>query len=193
LEVFAVSRIGKLPVQIPSGVKVQVEGDRVTVSGPKGTLERVFHPDMAIKLADGQITVARPSDEKRHKALHGLTRSLINNMLIGVSQGYTKELDVVGVGYRASLRGENLVLQLGHSHGVEVVPPPGIKFVVTPGARGDREVVASITVSGSDKELVGQVAASIRGWRPPEPYKGKGVRYRDEYVRRKAGKAGKVG
>jgi large subunit ribosomal protein L6 len=193
LEVFAVSRIGKLPVQIPSGVKVSVEGDRVSVSGPKGTLERVFHPDMTIKLVDGQISVARPSDEKQHKALHGLTRTLINNMLIGVSQGYTKELDVVGVGYRASLRGANLALQLGHSHGVEVVPPPGIKFEVTAGSRGDREVVASISVSGPDKELVGQVAASIRAWRPPEPYKGKGVRYRDEHVRRKAGKAGKVG
>lgn len=187
------SRIGKLPVPIPSGVKVKVEGEKISVSGPKGTLERAFHPDMTVKLADGQITVTRPSDEKQHKALHGLTRALINNMVIGVSQGYTKDLDVVGVGYRASLRGENLVLQLGHSHGVEVVPPPGIKFAVTPGARGDREVVASINVSGPDKELVGQVAADIRAWRPPEPYKGKGVRYRDEYVRRKAGKAGKVG
>jgi large subunit ribosomal protein L6 len=140
-----------------------------------------------------QVVVARPSDQKHHKALHGLTRALINNMVIGVTEGFTKTLDIVGVGYRASLNGENLVLQLGHSHAIEVVPPPGIEFEVVPRGRGDRQIAGTIVVRGIDKQLVGQVAAEIRAWRPPEPYKGKGVRYRGEYVRRKAGKAGKIG
>jgi large subunit ribosomal protein L6 len=178
---------------VPQGIEVDVKGNTVKVTGPKGTLEKSFHPDMAIRLDDDQVMVDRPSDERQHKALHGLTRALINNMVVGVNQGFSKVLEIYGVGYRASLRGENLVLQLGHSHAIEVVPPPGIAFHVEPGARGERELVGTITVSGIDKQVVGQVAADIRGWRPPEPYKGKGVRYRGEYVRRKAGKAGKIG
>ena len=192
------SRIGRLPVPIPSGVKVDikqqaVEGTTVMVSGPKGSLERTFHPDISIRLDDGQIAVTRPSDQRHHKALHGLTRALVNNMVVGVDRGFSKVLDIVGVGYRASLRGENLVLQLGYSHAVEVVPPPGIKFEVEARARGDRQIAGTVIVSGIDKQLVGQVAAEIRSLRPPEPYKGKGIRYRGEYVRRKAGKAGKIG
>jgi large subunit ribosomal protein L6 len=147
---------------------------------------------MGIELVDDQVVVTRPSDQRHHKALHGLTRSLINNMVIGVDQGFSKVLEIVGVGYRASLRGQNLVLQLGHSHAVEVVPPPGVTFAVEARSSVDRQIVGTITVEGMDKQVVGQVAADIRAWRPPEPYKGKGVRYRGEYVRRKAGKAGKV-
>jgi large subunit ribosomal protein L6 len=174
----------------------------VKVSGPNGSLEQTFHPEIKIavdrkksaKTEDGlQVVVTRPSDQRHHKALHGLTRALLNNMVIGVHQGFTKVLDIVGVGYRASLNGENLVLQLGHSHAIEVLPPPGIKFEIEARARGDRQVAGTIIVWGIDKQLVGQVAAEIRAWRPPEPYKGKGIRYRDEYVRRKAGKAGKIG
>jgi large subunit ribosomal protein L6 len=205
-----------MPVPVPADVKVDIKvsqgldsqgpsgpgssaedvGTKVQVTGPKGSLERVFHPDMKITLQQGndvQVVVTRPSDQRHHKALHGLTRALINNMIIGVDQGFTKVLDIVGVGYRASLKGENLVLQLGHSHAIEVVPPPGIKFEVEARARGDRQIAGTIVVWGIDKQLVGQVAAEIRAWRPPEPYKGKGIRYRDEYVRRKAGKAGKIG
>jgi large subunit ribosomal protein L6 len=188
-----VSRIGRLPIPVPAGVKVDIKGTTVKVTGPRGALERTFHSDMNIKLVDGQIVVARPSDQRHHKALHGLTRALINNMVVGVNEGFTKVLDIVGVGYRASLHDENLVLQLGHSHAIEIVPPPGIRFEVDSRGRGERQIVGSITVSGIDKQLVGQVAAEIRAWRPPEPYKGKGVRYRDEHVRRKAGKAGKIG
>jgi large subunit ribosomal protein L6 len=192
------SRIGKQPVVVPAGVKVDIEqsaldGSTVQVTGPNGTLSRTFHPDMHVKMTDGQIVVTRPSDEQRHKALHGLTRALINNMVIGVNEGFSKVLEIIGVGYRASLRGDNLILQLGHSHAVEVVAPPGIKFSVEARSRGDRELAGTITVWGLDKQLVGQVAAEIRALRPPEPYKGKGVRYRGEYVRRKAGKAGKMG
>ena len=206
------SRIGKMPVPVPPGVAVDLQDARdldpenrgtiVKVSGPQGSLEQTFHPDIEITLdrvtKDGeaggtQVVVKRPSDQRHHKALHGLTRALINNMVIGVNQGFTKTLDIVGVGYRASMNGENLVLQLGHSHAIEVLPPPGVKFEVEARARGDRQVAGTITISGIDKQLVGQVAAEIRAWRPPEPYKGKGVRYRDEYVRRKAGKAGKIG
>jgi large subunit ribosomal protein L6 len=208
-----VSRIGRMPVPVPAGVKVDVKraqqpqgqqasteesGITVKVTGPQGSLEQTFHPDMQIEVdqeSNGgvQVVVTRPSDQKHHKALHGLTRALINNMMVGVSEGFTKTLDIVGVGYRASMNDTNLVLQLGHSHAIEMVPPPGIKFEVVARARGDREVAGTIVVWGIDKQLVGQVAAEIRAWRPPEPYKGKGVRYRDEFVRRKAGKAGKVG
>lgn len=206
------SRIGKMPVPVPPGVAVDLQDARdldpenrgtiVKVSGPQGSLEQTFHPDIEITLdrvtKDGeaggtQVVVKRPSDQRHHKALHGLTRALINNMVIGVNDGFTKTLDIIGVGYRASMNGENLVLQLGHSHAIEVLPPPGVKFEVEARARGDRQVAGTITISGIDKQLVGQVAAEIRAWRPPEPYKGKGVRYRDEYVRRKAGKAGKIG
>ncbi len=187
------SRIGKLPVPVPPGVQVNIEGSTVTVTGPKGTLTKTFHPDMDIKLVDGQVVVSRPSDHRRHRALHGLTRALINNMVIGVSEGFSKVLEIYGVGYRASLRGQNLVLQLGHSHAIEVVPPPGITFTVESRRDASGQVVGIVTVAGIDKQVVGQVAADIRAWRPPEPYKGKGVRYRGEYVRRKAGKAGKLG
>jgi large subunit ribosomal protein L6 len=197
-EEYVVSRIGRLPVALPTGVQVNIkqsedEGSTVQVTGPNGTLTRTFHPDMNVQMADGQIVVSRPSDGRQHKALHGLTRALINNMVIGVNEGFSKVLEIIGVGYRASLREDNLVLQLGHSHAVEVVAPPGIKFSVEQRSRGERELAGTITVWGIDKQLVGQVAAEIRAWRPPEPYKGKGVRYRGEYVRRKAGKAGKLG
>ena len=186
------SRIGRLPVPVPSGVQVSVKGNTVKVTGPKGTLEKSFHPDMHIETVGDQIEVRRPSDQRHHKALHGLTRSLVNNMVVGVSEGYSKVLEIIGVGYRASLRGERLILQLGHSHAIEVVPPPDIQFVVGSRSGLDRQAVGTITVSGIDKQVVGQVAADIRAWRPPEPYKGKGVRYQGEYVRRKAGKAGKL-
>jgi large subunit ribosomal protein L6 len=182
-----------MPIPVPDGVQVDVEGNTVRVQGPKGTLEQAFHPDMKIGMVDGELVVSRPSDQRHHRALHGLTRALINNMVIGVSKGFSKTLDIFGVGYRALMRDENLVLQLGHSHAIEVVPPPGVTFSVAPGDRTDRTLVGSIIIEGIDKQVVGQVAADIRAWRPPEPYKGKGVRYRGEYVRRKAGKAGKIG
>jgi large subunit ribosomal protein L6 len=175
-----------MPVPVPPGVKVNVDGSTVTITGPKGSLEKTFHPDIGISLDDNQVVVTRPSDQRQHKALHGLTRALLNNMVVGVSEGFNKVLEIVGVGYRAAMREKNLVLYLGHSHVVEVVPPPNVSFTLE--SRG-----TVITVSGIDKEVVGQVAADIRGWRPPEPYKGKGVRYQGEYVRRKAGKAGKIG
>jgi large subunit ribosomal protein L6 len=184
-------------------VDIEDGGTIVKVSGPKGSLEKTFHPDMQITMDRGetdsnsdnamQVVVTRPSDQRHHKALHGLTRALINNMVVGVNEGFSKTLDIVGVGYRASMKDENLVLQLGHSHAIEVLPPPGIRFEVVARARGDRQIAGTIIVWGIDKQLVGQVAAEIRAWRPPEPYKGKGIRYRDEYVRRKAGKAGKIG
>lgn len=180
------SRIGRMPVPIPAGVKVEVQGTRVTVTGPKGSLSSQFHRDMQIEVTDGQLVVRRPTDQRHHKALHGLTRALLNNMVIGVTQGYQKQLEVQGVGYRVDLQGDSLLLQLGFSHPVRIVPPEGIKFDVDPRTK-------IITVSGVDKELVGRVAAQIRAWRPPEPYKGKGIRYVGEQVRRKAGKAGKVG
>lgn len=180
------SRIGKLPVSVPAGVKVEIDGHTVKVTGPKGTLEKTLHADMDISMEGQAILIKRPSDQRHHKALHGLTRVLINNMVVGVTQGFSKTLDIVGVGYRAAMRDKNLVLYLGHSHVIEVVPPPNVSFAVE--ERGQ-----TVIVSGIDKEVVGQVAVDVRGWRPPEPYKGKGVRYRGEYVRHKAGKAGKVG
>lgn len=187
------SRIGNMPVPIPDGVEVKISGNAVKIKGPKGELEQAVHPDLSVDVSDGEIVVSRPSDQRQHKALHGLTRALINNMVTGVNSGFSKTLDIYGVGYRALMRGDNLVLQLGHSHAIEVVPPPGVSFEVIPGDRANRELVGSVVVRGIDKQVVGQVAADIRAWRPPEPYKGKGVRYRGEYVRRKAGKAGKVG
>jgi large subunit ribosomal protein L6 len=171
---------------------VSVKGNTVKVTGPKGTLEKTFHPDMRIEVVDDRVEVTRPSDQRHHKALHGLTRSLINNMVIGVNEGFSKVLEIIGVGYRASLRDGSLVLQLGHSHAIEVVPPPDVTFAVGSRRGLDRLTIGTITVSGIDKQVVGQVAADIRAWRPPEPYKGKGVRYQGEYVRRKAGKAGKI-
>lgn len=182
-----------MPVPIPSGVQVSVDGNTIKAKGPKGELVKTFHPDIQIELVDGQLILSRPSDQRQHRALHGLTRALVNNLIVGVHAGFTKVLDIYGVGYRALLRGQNLVLQLGHSHAVEVIPPPGVSFRVEPGDRANRELAGTIFVDGVDKQVVGQVAADIRAWRPPEPYKGKGVRYRDEHVRRKAGKAGKIG
>ena len=182
-----------MPIPIPDGVEVEIKGSTVKVKGPRGALERTFDPELSIVHEGGEIRVDRPSDQRHHRALHGLTRALLNNMVVGVHEGFSKTLDIYGVGYRALMRGDNLVLQLGHSHAVEVVPPPDVSFTITPGDRTNRALVGSVTVVGIDKQVVGQVAADIRSWRPPEPYKGKGVRYRGEYVRRKAGKAGKVG
>ncbi len=179
------SRIGRLPVPIPPGVEVKIEGSRVTVRGPKGELTQEFHPELRITVEDGSVRVYRPNDERQFKALHGLTRALINNMIIGVSKGYSKTLEIHGTGYRAELKGKTLVMSLGFSHPVVVEPPEGITFIVNPKAN-------TVTVEGIDKQKVGQVAAEIRAWRPVEPYLGKGIRYAGEIVRRKAGKAGKV-
>ena len=177
------SRIGKMPVTIPSGVDVTIDGTTVTVKGKKGELTRTFQPTMIIKQEGDAIVITPADDERQTNAFWGLTRSLINNMVIGVSEGFEKKLELVGVGYRAALKGRDLELQLGYSHPVLVKAPEGITFEVP----SQNE----ITVSGSSKEQVGQVAADIRKWRKPEPYKGKGIRYVGEYVRRKAGKAGK--
>lgn len=179
------SRIGKLPVQLPAGVKVDIKGTAVTVTGPKGKLEQEFHPEMAFTQDAGVITVVRPSESRQHRALHGLTRALLNNMVVGVSSGFAKVLEIEGVGYRAAMEGKNLVLNVGYSHPVTFEPPADVEFAVE-----DRN--KTVIVSGIDKQVVGEIAAQIRKTRPPEPYKGKGVRYRGEYVRRKAGKAGKV-
>ena len=178
------SRIGRQPIQIPSGVDVQIDGSSVKVKGPKGELAHTFPAVMSIDNADGTLTVIRPSDEKEHRALHGMTRAVIQNMVTGVSTGFEKVLEVEGVGYRSEMSGANLLLYVGYSHPVEVVPPPGIAFQSENRGR-------EIRVSGFDKQAVGQVAANIREVRPPEPYKGKGIRYKGEIVRRKAGKSGK--
>jgi large subunit ribosomal protein L6 len=180
------SRVGKQPIVLPEKVEVDIRGSKVTVKGPKGDLHRSFHPDMEIKLQDGILLVERPTDQRGHRALHGLTRALLANMVQGVSEGYSKVLEIVGTGYRAELQGEDLVLYLGYSHPIDFPAPAGISFEVPRGGR-------AVTVQGIDKELVGEIAARIRRKRPPEPYKGKGVRYQGEYVRRKAGKAGRVG
>lgn len=179
------SRVGKQPIPIAAGVNVTIgEANAITVKGPKGELLRTFPEAMRFTAEEGQIVVSRPSDASGHRALHGLSRSLLNNMVVGVTDGFTKTLELQGVGYRAQLQGESLQLALGFSHPVNVAPPAGITF----GVEGPR-----INISGIDKEQVGQVAADIRKIRPPEPYKGKGIRYLGERVRRKAGKAGKVG
>ena len=178
------SRIGKSPITVPSGVDVTISGERITVKGTKGTLEREVPAPITIRQEDGQLLVERPDDERRSRALHGLTRSLVANMVTGVSEGFAKNLDIVGVGYRANAKGpRTLELALGFSHPVVVQAPEGVTF--------ECPSPTNIVVSGIDKEVVGQVAADIRKWRPPEPYKGKGIRYRDERVIRKAGKAGK--
>ncbi len=179
------SRIGRMPIDIPAGVTVDLKGHTITVKGPKGELTRELHGDMNIAVEGNVISVTRPSDNKEHRALHGLTRTLVNNMVVGVSEGYSKTLEIQGVGYRAAMQGNKLALTLGFSHPVEVVPPAGITIEV-PSAN-------KIIVSGADKEVVGAVAADIRKWRLPEPYKGKGIRYEGEVVRRKAGKAGAKG
>ena len=177
------SRIGRLPVAIPAGVTVEVaEGNKVTVKGSKGTLVRVLPAEMDIKVEDGYVVVSRPNDLKKMKSLHGLTRTLIHNMVVGVSEGFEKKLEVNGVGYKAAKQGKKLVLSLGYSHPVEMIDPEGLEAVV------DGNV---ITVKGIDKEKVGQYAAEIREKRAPEPYKGKGIKYADEVIRRKVGKTGK--
>ena len=178
------SRIGRMPIAIPAGVTVDIaENNKVTVKGPKGTLERVIVPEMELKMEDGQLTVARPNDLKRMKSLHGLTRTLIHNMVVGVTDGYEKVLEVNGVGYRAAKQGKVLALSLGYSHPVEMTDPEGIEAVLD----GQNKII----VKGIDKEKVGQYAAEIRDKRRPEPYKGKGIKYADEHIRRKVGKTGK--
>jgi large subunit ribosomal protein L6 len=180
-----VSRIGRLPVAVPDGVKVVIKGSHVKISGPKGELSHTFPAAMKINYKDGEITVKRPSDERTQRALHGMTRALINNMVTGVNDGFEKILEINGVGYRAELQDKNLVLNVGYSHSVIIEPPEGVMFEVD--AR-----IRQIKVSGADKQAVGHIAANIRKVRPPDPYKGKGIKYLDERIRRKAGKAGKV-
>ncbi len=177
------SRVGKNPVTLPSGVEVNVSGADVVVKGSKGELARTFSERIGFEIDNGTVTVTRPDDTRESRALHGLSRALLNNMVVGVSEGFKKELEIQGVGYRAALKGSDLELQVGFSHSVTVQAPDGITFEVPEPTR--------IVVAGIDKEKVGQVAANVRGVRPPEPYKGKGIRYAGEYVRRKAGKAGK--
>jgi len=178
------SRVGKMPIVVPKGVEVKIAGANVTVKGPKGELSREINAEMTLEQSDGQIVVTRPSDQTRHRAQHGLTRALVNNMVQGVSEGFAKTLEMQGVGYRAQMQGQDLVLAVGFSHPVNVPPPPGIEFEV--------EGTSRIIIRGINREQVGQVAADVRKIRPPEPYKGKGIRYLGEYVRRKAGKAGKA-
>ena len=176
------SRIGKLPVTVPAGVTVKVEGNTVSVKGPKGELSRTIHPEMTVKLDGNTLTVARPSDETKHKSLHGLSRTLLSNMVEGCAKGYTKQLEINGVGYKAEPKPFGLQLALGFSHQVQYKAPAGIKLTAPQPTQ--------VLIEGADKEKVGQVAAEIRALRPPEPYKGKGIKYTGEVVRRKAGKAG---
>jgi ribosomal protein L6, bacterial type len=179
------SRIGRLPIQVPPSVDVSIVGRDITVKGPKGSLHRLLHPDMRVTMEGSTLIVERPSEAKHHKQLHGLTRTLVANMVIGVTDGYRKALEITGVGYRAAKVGDKLQLNLGYSHPIEIDPPSGIVFEV--------ESPVRLAVVGIDKELVGQVAAKVRATRKPEPYKGKGVHYLGEQIRRKAGKAGKIG
>jgi len=178
-----VSRIGRMPIAVPAGVTVEVGAlNVVTVKGPKGTLTKELHPDMIIKQEGAEITVSRPSEIKMHKALHGLTRTLLNNMIIGVTEGYEKKLEVNGVGYRVQMQGKNLVMNLGYSHQVEMVPVDGITI--------EAPTANEIIIKGIDKQIVGEFAAKVREKRPPEPYKGKGIKYATEHIRRKEGKTG---
>ena len=179
------SRIGRKPITVPAGVEVKIDGTVVTVKGPKGTLTQTVHPNMALALADGQLTVTRPNDDKENRSLHGLTRSLLNNMVVGVTTGFSKELDVNGVGYRVQKQGKDLVMNLGFSHQVVMTEIDGISIEVPNPNK--------IIISGCDKQLVGQFAAEVREKRPPEPYKGKGIKYTTEYIRRKEGKTGGKG
>ncbi len=179
------SRIGNAPIELPSGVEVKADNGSVEVKGPKGTLTQRFDPSIAVSIEDGVVTLSRGNDERHTRALHGLSRALLNNMVMGVSQGFSKELTIIGVGYRAALKGNALELQVGYSHPVNIEAMDGISFEVPEQTK--------IIVSGIDKQKVGQMAADIRAVRPPEPYKGKGIRYTDEHVRRKAGKAGVSG
>lgn len=174
------SRIGKLPIDMPKGVEAKIDGQRVTVKGPKGSLELDVHPEMKVVMDDGQIRVERPSESKNHRALHGLSRSLIANMVTGVTDGFSKTLEIVGVGYRADAKGKAITLNVGYSHPIEYQPAEGVDLACPN--------QTTVVVSGIDKQKVGQAAAEIRGFRPPEPYKGKGIRYQGEHVRRKAGK-----
>ena len=173
-----------MPIHLPNDVQVHIEGSQVTVKGPKGELSRSIRPEISVEQADGQLVFSRPSDQPRHRAMHGLTRTLVDNMVKGVSEGFSKTLEMQGVGYRAQMQGTDLVLAIGFSHPVQIPPPPGIEFEVDGTVR--------IIIKGISKEQVGQAAADVRKIRPPEPYKGKGIRYLGEYVRRKAGKAGKA-
>ena len=177
------SRIGRMPVSVPEGVVVRQDGSRVTIQGPRGELTRKFHPSMTVTFADGVLAVARPDDSKPSKQLHGLTRALLANMVLGVTQGFRKRLVINGIGYRADQQGDVTVFQVGFSHPVRIAPPAGISIRVEQGGQG-------LVVEGNDKELVGEVAAKIRAVRKPEPYKGKGIAYAGEVIRRKAGKAG---
>ncbi len=179
------SRVGQLPIEVPAGVEIKIDGSYVHVKGPKGELEWTFSPDMVIKKENGAILVERPSDQPTHRSLHGTTRSVLNNMVLGVSQGFERILVIEGVGYRAELDGDKLVLNVGYSHPVVIEAPEGVSFEVDTRAR-------QIKVVGYDKQVVGQIAANIRKVRPTEPYKGKGIRYQGEHIRRKAGKAGKA-
>lgn len=178
------SRVGRTPITVPQGVTVNIKQDQVTVTGPKGELQRHFHPDMSITLQDNSLVVSRPSDNREHRSAHGLTRSLLANMVEGVSSGFEKKLEIVGVGYKAEKAGDKLIFRVGYSHQVEVSPLPGVSL--------DVEGTNRIKVSGIDKEVVGEMAAKIRAIRPPDAYKGKGIRYAGEAVRLKAGKAGKA-
>ncbi len=175
------SRVGKMPISVPAGIKIEVKEDMVVVSGDKGSLQEKIHPEMKLTIEEGTVKVERPSDHRFHKSLHGLTRSLIQNMVTGLTEGYTRKLEIIGVGYRAELKGKAIILQLGYSHPIYFIPPEGIEVEVP--------VQTIVIIKGINKQVVGQVAAKIRSFRPPEPYKGKGIRYEGEYVRRKAGKA----
>ncbi len=179
------SRIGKKPIAIPAGVEVKLDGNTVTVKGPKDTLTQTVHPNMEVKVEGTEILVTRPNDQKENRALHGLTRSLLANMVTGVTEGFTKELEINGVGYRAAMEGKTLVLTIGYSHLYKIESPYGLKCEVP--------APNKIVISGADKQAVGQFAAEVRKQRPPEPYKGKGIKYADEHIRRKEGKAGKGG
>jgi large subunit ribosomal protein L6 len=183
MEVHIMSRIGKKPIEIPAGVTVTVTGSEVTVKGPKGELTRSFSPDLSIVVEENVLTVTRPSDEKTHRSLHGTTRALISNMIEGVSTGFVKSLELIGVGYRAQKQGNKLILNVGYSHPVEIEPEAGVEVEVPSNTK--------VIVKGASKERVGALAANIRDVRPPEPYKGKGIRYEGEFVRRKEGKTGK--
>jgi large subunit ribosomal protein L6 len=176
------SRIGKKPVPVPNGVTVSIDGSTITVKGPRGELTRALHPEVGVSMENGEVVVTRPSDESRHKALHGLSRTLVANMVEGVTKGYVKQLEITGVGYKAEVKPYGLLFSLGYSHQIEFKAPGGIKLTAP--------VPTQVVVEGANKEIVGQVAAEIRSLRKPEPYKGKGVKYAGEIVRRKAGKAG---
>jgi large subunit ribosomal protein L6 len=176
------SRIGRLPIKVPSGVELKTDGALFTVKGPKGEMKLNVHPNMKVEMADGEIKVTRPTDNKTDRSLHGLTRSLLNNMVVGVTTGFSKQLNIVGVGYKAELKGKDIVLSLGFSHPINYAAPAGIEFEVDTKKN-------SIVIKGIDKQKVGQVSAEIRSFRPPEPYKGKGIMYSTERIRRKAGKA----